>query len=243
MITYVPPVDARARDPPDRPIARRPDGEPVFRTQGDNNARADLRPFTLDRPTQARYAFAIPYVGYLFILLADPGGADLPARAAGRAVALSGSRGCGARPAGCWSSADEWLALAVALLALLTVPVSDANFNSRSANTATVTASSATQYFHIYSKATLPPADAATGCSSTRRGAAATPGARRVGQRSHALRPHGRLRGQHRSRVLTASARLHVPGRRDPDDPHAARRRPRDRPPADHRLDLRRGTR
>ena len=53
----------------------------------------------------------------------------------------------------------RWLALAGALLALLAIPVSDANFNSRSANTATVTAASATQYFHIYSKATLPPPD------------------------------------------------------------------------------------
>lgn len=49
-----------------------PDGRPVYITKGDNNAHEDLWPFTLDRPTQARFAFAIPYVGYLFILLADP---------------------------------------------------------------------------------------------------------------------------------------------------------------------------
>jgi signal peptidase len=47
-------------------------GQRVFVTKGDNNAAEDLHPFTLDRPTQARYAFAIPYVGHLFILLADP---------------------------------------------------------------------------------------------------------------------------------------------------------------------------
>jgi signal peptidase len=47
-------------------------GARVFVTKGDNNAAEDLHPFTLDRPTQARYAFAIPYVGHLFILLADP---------------------------------------------------------------------------------------------------------------------------------------------------------------------------
>ena len=43
----------------------------------------------------------------------------------------------------------RWLALAGALLALLAVPVSDANFNSSSANIATVTAAAATQYFVI----------------------------------------------------------------------------------------------
>ena len=42
----------------------------MFRTKGDNNASADLRPFTLDEPRQARVAFAIPYIGWIFILLA-----------------------------------------------------------------------------------------------------------------------------------------------------------------------------
>jgi signal peptidase len=45
---------------------------PVFRTQGDNNAAADMRAFQLDRPTQARYSFAVPYLGWLFIALGTP---------------------------------------------------------------------------------------------------------------------------------------------------------------------------
>ncbi|MEZ0293685.1 MAG: signal peptidase I [Solirubrobacteraceae bacterium] len=72
VITYVQPA---TRSPTTHRIVRReasPDGRPVYITKGDNNAHEDLWPFTLDRPTQARYAFAIPYVGYLFILLADP---------------------------------------------------------------------------------------------------------------------------------------------------------------------------
>jgi hypothetical protein len=31
-----------------------------------------MRPFKLDRPTQARYAFDVPYLGWLFILLGSP---------------------------------------------------------------------------------------------------------------------------------------------------------------------------
>ena len=45
---------------------------PVFRTQGDNNAAADMRPFQLNRPTQARYRLAVPYLGWLFIALGTP---------------------------------------------------------------------------------------------------------------------------------------------------------------------------
>ena len=41
-------------------IGRGPHGERVYRTKGDNNASADLRPFTLNEPRQARVAFAIP---------------------------------------------------------------------------------------------------------------------------------------------------------------------------------------
>jgi signal peptidase I len=71
VITYVRPGDA---DPvTHRIIARRAGahGETVFRTRGDANPEPDLRPFTLDRPTQARFAFAIPYAGYAFMLLAS----------------------------------------------------------------------------------------------------------------------------------------------------------------------------
>jgi signal peptidase len=39
-------------------------GRRAFRTKGDANPAADPWRFTLDRPTQARAAFGIPYVGY-----------------------------------------------------------------------------------------------------------------------------------------------------------------------------------
>lgn len=45
---------------------------PVFRTQGDANAKADLRTFRLDQPTQARYAFSVPYLGWVLIYLENP---------------------------------------------------------------------------------------------------------------------------------------------------------------------------
>jgi len=47
-------------------------GGPIFRTQGDHNRFADMRPFQLDRPRQARFAFAVPYLGWLFIALGNP---------------------------------------------------------------------------------------------------------------------------------------------------------------------------
>jgi hypothetical protein len=51
-------------------------------------------------------------------------------------------------------------ALAVlAVLAAIVVPVSDARFNARSTNTATIGAANATSYFHLYSRDTLPPPD------------------------------------------------------------------------------------
>jgi signal peptidase len=70
VITYIPPA---SREPVTHrllEITRGPHGERVFRTKGDNNAAADLRPFTLDEPRQARVAFAIPHLGWIFILLA-----------------------------------------------------------------------------------------------------------------------------------------------------------------------------
>ena len=49
-----------------------PNGAWVFRTKGDANAAEDAAPFMLERPVQARVAFVIPYVGWLFIWLASP---------------------------------------------------------------------------------------------------------------------------------------------------------------------------
>lgn len=71
IITYVPPGS-------DRPVTHRvvdrtlqADGQTQLRTKGDNNTHADMRPIVLERPVQARVAFAVPYVGYVFILLAS----------------------------------------------------------------------------------------------------------------------------------------------------------------------------
>jgi signal peptidase I len=69
VITYIPPITMEPVSHRIISIARGPHGERVFRTQGDNNPAPDLRRFTLSKPTQARVAFAIPYLGWLFILL------------------------------------------------------------------------------------------------------------------------------------------------------------------------------
>ncbi|HYH90927.1 MAG TPA: signal peptidase I [Solirubrobacteraceae bacterium] len=71
VITYVPP--GRRSPVTHRIISAKPaKGGRVFRTQGDANAAADMRPFQLDKPTQARYSFSVPYLGWLFIALGNP---------------------------------------------------------------------------------------------------------------------------------------------------------------------------
>ena len=74
VITYVPP--GRTQPVTHRLISvRHPKqlhGRPLFRTQGDNVAAPDMRPFTLDQPTQARYRFAVPYLGWVFVALGTP---------------------------------------------------------------------------------------------------------------------------------------------------------------------------
>jgi signal peptidase len=72
VITYVPPTSGEPVTHRIAAIERGPHGERVFRTKGDNNEKADLRPFTLREPQQARVAFAIPGLGWLFIALASP---------------------------------------------------------------------------------------------------------------------------------------------------------------------------
>jgi signal peptidase len=72
VITYVPPTSAEPVTHRILAIEAGPRGERVFRTKGDNNEKADLRPFTLREPEQARVAFAIPGLGWLFIALASP---------------------------------------------------------------------------------------------------------------------------------------------------------------------------
>lgn len=73
VITYVPPGHSRAVTHRIIGIARPdPRAKPVYRTKGDANAQPDLRIFRLDRPTQARFAFSVPVIGWLMILLAIP---------------------------------------------------------------------------------------------------------------------------------------------------------------------------
>jgi signal peptidase len=50
-------------------IGRGPQGERVFRTKGDANKAPDAWKFTLNRPTQDRVVFHVPYVGYVFTML------------------------------------------------------------------------------------------------------------------------------------------------------------------------------
>jgi signal peptidase I len=45
-------------------VTKDKDGNPVFRTKGDFNQAVDPWQFTLDREVQARYIFAVPYVGF-----------------------------------------------------------------------------------------------------------------------------------------------------------------------------------
>lgn len=73
VITYVPPGHSRVVTHRIIEIARPdPRGGPVYRTQGDANARADMRTFRLDRASQARFSFSIPVVGWLLLYLGTP---------------------------------------------------------------------------------------------------------------------------------------------------------------------------
>ncbi len=73
VITYVPPGHSRVVTHRIIQVARPlPREGPVYRTQGDANAQADLRVFRLDKPTQARFSFSIPLVGWGQVLLGNP---------------------------------------------------------------------------------------------------------------------------------------------------------------------------
>jgi signal peptidase len=72
VITYTPPPGAGRSGK----ITHRIDsigkdqlGRTLFRTKGDANEATDPWTFTLDEPRQARAAFHVPYVGYLFAAL------------------------------------------------------------------------------------------------------------------------------------------------------------------------------
>ena len=72
VITYTAARRQQARDAPHRLRQRQKTGSPIFRTQGDANAAADMRTFKLDQPTQARYRFSVPFLGWAFIALGNP---------------------------------------------------------------------------------------------------------------------------------------------------------------------------
>jgi len=74
-ITYQPPLGAS----PEKLLTHRivwigqnKAGERTYRTKGDANETADPWTFTLDKATQAKVAFSVPYVGYLLAALSIP---------------------------------------------------------------------------------------------------------------------------------------------------------------------------
>jgi signal peptidase len=74
IITYTPPALSGVQEPVTHRIVwvgRDRFGKLSFRTKGDANKVADPWRFVLERSTQARVAFHIPYVGYAFAALND----------------------------------------------------------------------------------------------------------------------------------------------------------------------------
>ena len=72
VITYQPPGATKPVTHRIISAKRQKTGSPIFRTQGDANAAPDMRTFKLDQPTQARYRFSVPYLGWAFIALGNP---------------------------------------------------------------------------------------------------------------------------------------------------------------------------
>lgn len=69
VITYMPPAGDHLITHRIAWIGRDPAGSRVFRSKGDANPVADPWTFRLDRPTQARARFAVPYVGHVLSAL------------------------------------------------------------------------------------------------------------------------------------------------------------------------------
>lgn len=74
-ITYEPPPNAS----PEKLLTHRivwighnSTGERIYRTKGDANETADPWTFSLDKPTQAKVAFSVPYLGYILAALSIP---------------------------------------------------------------------------------------------------------------------------------------------------------------------------
>lgn len=75
VITYLPPADAGVPNLVTHRIVEigtADDGARLFRTQGDANGAPDPWLFSLTQPTQPVVATTVPYVGHVFIQLADP---------------------------------------------------------------------------------------------------------------------------------------------------------------------------
>lgn len=74
-ITYSPPAGASPEELLTHRIVwigHNDQGERIFRTKGDANPTADPWTFSLDKPSQAKVAFSVPYVGYLLAALSIP---------------------------------------------------------------------------------------------------------------------------------------------------------------------------
>lgn len=74
VITYTPPAGSGPRGLVTHRIVwagTSHSGTRAFRTKGDHNRTVDPWRFTLDRPTQARVAFHVPFLGYALAALAD----------------------------------------------------------------------------------------------------------------------------------------------------------------------------
>jgi len=74
IITYTPPASSGVNEPVTHRIVWAGHdrlGRPAFHTKGDFNPAPDPWKFVLERPTQAREAFHIPYVGFALAALTD----------------------------------------------------------------------------------------------------------------------------------------------------------------------------
>ena len=69
IITYSPPGNLPLVTHRIYSVTHKPDGTPLFRTKGDYNKAADPWVFRLNHPTQARYVFHIPWIGWIFLVL------------------------------------------------------------------------------------------------------------------------------------------------------------------------------
>lgn len=71
IVTFHPPADVEAAGPVTSRIVVIEPG--AARTRADASPHLDPWPLTLDKPTQDRVVLALPYVGYLYLVLVHPG--------------------------------------------------------------------------------------------------------------------------------------------------------------------------